>query len=136
MHDPVARVGGLFHYMLPLSVLDARKAGERPFMYCDSGLPLLIRCMVEAGADRKRMAVFAAGGANVLDDKGYFNIGQKNEQILRQMLAGYKITLRAQDFGGTTSRTVGLDVASGRFWIKQLALGNGAAPARCEQKEL
>ncbi len=41
IHDPVSRVGGLLHYMLPESTLDQAKAQERPYMFADTGIPLL-----------------------------------------------------------------------------------------------
>ena len=37
--DPVAKVGGLLHYMLPDSSLDKDKAQDKPFMFADSGIP-------------------------------------------------------------------------------------------------
>ena len=126
MHDPIARVGGLLHYMLPLSVLDAKQAKNRPCMYCDSGMQILIDQMVRAGAQRNRISVQAAGGAQVLDSGGFFNIGKKNELILRQILTGFKLPLSSGEFGGSVSRTVGLEVSSGRFWIKQWQIGAAA----------
>jgi chemotaxis protein CheD len=129
--DPAARVGGLVHYMLPLSVLDARRAESRPFMYCDTGLPLLFDRLTAAGARKDRLVLRAAGGAQVLDDKGIFSIGSKNEQILRQMLAGFRLRLEEENLGGTVSRTVGLEVATGRFWVReyQVTIGRTPAPA-------
>jgi chemotaxis protein CheD len=40
IHDPVAGVGGLLHYMLPESSIDSLKAQQRPFMYADTGLQI------------------------------------------------------------------------------------------------
>jgi chemotaxis protein CheD len=117
--DPSARVGGLVHYMLPLSVLDARRAESRPFMYCDSGLPLLFERLYALGAKKERLVLHAAGGAQVLDEKGIFNIGRKNEQILRQVLLGFRLRLQVENLGGTVSRTVGLEIATGRFWVRE-----------------
>ncbi len=39
MHDPVAKVAGLLHYMLPESAIDAAKAQQNPFMFADTGIP-------------------------------------------------------------------------------------------------
>ncbi|HET8550654.1 MAG TPA: chemotaxis protein CheD [Bryobacteraceae bacterium] len=117
--DPRARAGGLVHYMLPLSVLDARRAESRPFMYCDTGLPLLLERLYGLGAKKERLVLRAAGGAQVLDENGIFNIGRKNEQILRQILAGFRLHLDEENFGGAVSRSVGLEVATGRFWLRE-----------------
>jgi chemotaxis protein CheD len=130
--DPAARVAGLVHYLLPLSVLDLRRAESRPFMYCDTGLPLLLEHLAAAGARRDRLVLRAAGGAQVLDDKGIFSIGRKNEQILRQMLAGFRLRLDEEELGGMVSRTVGLEVATGRFWIRQYPVRMVRSPEACE----
>ena len=43
IHDPVASVGGLLHFMLPESSLNPRKAGENPYLFADTGIPLLFQ---------------------------------------------------------------------------------------------
>ena len=39
VYDPVAKVGGLLHYMLPDSTLDEKKAKDNPAMFADTGIP-------------------------------------------------------------------------------------------------
>ncbi len=43
IYDPVARVGGILHFMLPDSSLDAAKGQEHPYRFADTGLPQLFR---------------------------------------------------------------------------------------------
>ena len=38
IYDPVAKVGGLLHAMLPDSTINAERAGTRPYMFVDTGL--------------------------------------------------------------------------------------------------
>lgn len=123
LYDPEARVAGLLHYMLPLSVLDASRAQTRPWMYCDTGFKLLLDTMQSAGARRERIVARAAGGAQVLDSKGVFNIGRKNEQILRQTMAAYRLRLIEEYLGGSVSRTVNIDVATGRVSVRESPIG-------------
>ena len=59
MHDPVTKVSGLLHYMLPESAIDAKKAEQNPFMFADTGIPRLIEAVKAAGGDGKRMMVQA-----------------------------------------------------------------------------
>jgi chemotaxis protein CheD len=125
--DPIVRVGGLLHYMLPLSILDISAAQARPFIYGDTALPLLLSRLCELGARRDQLVVCAAGGARVLDEKGIFNIGQKNEEVLRQVLGGFHLRLHEESLGGSVSRTVGLEVASGRFWVREYPVSMAAA---------
>jgi chemotaxis protein CheD len=115
--DPEVRVGGLLHYMLP----DPGNAARNPahvFRYADSGIPLLFRQAYEYGAQKKRIIVRAAGGATVIDDGGVFNIGRRNYLALKKILWQAGVLLHGEDVGGTGSRTVRLDLATGRFWIR------------------
>src|SRR6266700_732399 len=86
MHDPVARVSGMVHYMLPESSLSSEKSQARPWMFADTGIPCLLRAALEQGADKRRLIIFAAGGAHVMDDNGVFNIGKRNCLALRKAL--------------------------------------------------
>lgn len=83
--DPVAKVGGMLHYMLPDSNLDQNKAKENPAMFADTGIPLLFKSCYKLGAEKKRMLVKVAGGASILDDTNYFRIGQKNIMAMRKI---------------------------------------------------
>lgn len=118
IHDPVSRVGGMLHLMLPESSLDAAKAERNPYMFADTGIPLLFRQAYAAGADKKRLVVRIAGGAQVMDDAGVFNIGKRNCLTVKKVLwkAGFMIS--AEALGGNESRTVRLDVNSGRFLMR------------------
>src|ERR1700691_5118419 len=66
LHDPVARVAGMVHYMLPESSASSDKSQNRPWMFADTGIPCLLRAAVENGADKRRLVIFAAGGAQVM----------------------------------------------------------------------
>lgn len=115
IHDPVAGVAGLLHFMLPESKIDKDKASSRPYMFADTGIPALFRRSYEMGAVKSRLVVRAAGGAQVLDPAGFFNIGKRNYQAMRKILWQAGVMVQAESIGGTTSRTVRLEVHSGRM---------------------
>jgi chemotaxis protein CheD len=117
-HDASAGVGGLLHLMLPDSKLDASKAAARPWMFADSGLRELLIAVQRLGGDRKRTSVWLAGGAQVLANADVFNIGKRNYQAVRKLLWKEGLIVRGEEVGGTQSRTVRLDVATGQIWIK------------------
>ena len=117
-YDPVAKVAGLLHYMLPESSLDADKAQKRPSMFADTGIPLLFKSACELGAMKSRMIVMAAGGAQMLDPNGTFNIGQRNHLAMRKILWKAGVIVHKEEIGGTSSRTLRIDVASGRVQLK------------------
>ncbi len=118
VYDPVAHVGGLLHFMLPEKSLDPEKAVQKPFMFCDTGVPLLFKSCYALGAQKSRMIVKAAGGAQILDDNGYFNIGKRNHMMLRKLLWKNNVLISAEAVGGNVNRTMYLDIRDGRSWIK------------------
>jgi chemotaxis protein CheD len=119
IHDPVARVGGLLHFMLPESGLDRAKAERNPFMFADTGIPRLFHSAYEKGAEKRRLIVTAAGGAQMMDQQGVFNIGKRNCLAMRKIFWKAGVMVHAEDLGGLASRTVRLEVASGRVLLRE-----------------
>jgi chemotaxis protein CheD len=120
VHDPVACVGGLVHVMLPLSTIDPMKADRNPFMFVDTGFPkLLIECF-KAGAQKQRLEIRVAGGANSQDKVGndFFRIGKRNLIILRKLLWKNGLLMKSYDVGGSNSRTMSLEIGTGKVMIK------------------
>lgn len=118
IHDRVARVGGMLHYMLPDAKLDPVKARENPSMFADTGIPLLFRRCYELGAEKRRLVVFVAGGAQVMDDAGMFNIGKRNLLAVRKILWKAGVLIHSEAVGGSISRTLRLEVETGRAWLR------------------
>ena len=119
-YDPVACVGGLLHVMLPLSTIDPVKADRNPFIFVDTGFPrLLIECF-KAGAQKQRLEVRVAGGANSQDreEDDFFQIGKRNLIILRKLLWKNGLLMKSYDVGGSNSRTMSLEIGTGTVTIK------------------
>lgn len=114
IYDPVVRVGGLLHAMLPLSEVSPEKAAEKPWMFVDTGIPLLFRESYKYGARKERMWVGVSGGARLREsEKDCFEIGKRNILMLRKILWRNGVLLRAEDVGGTRSRNMSLNLDSG-----------------------
>lgn len=118
LYDPVVALAGLLHFQLPTSTLDAQRAKEKPLMFADTGLTLLVAEMERRGAVAKRMRVKLAGGAEMLDDGKTFNIGRRNHTAIRKALWQQGMLIDKEDVGGTSPRTVYLRVADGTLTIK------------------
>lgn len=118
LYDPVAGVGGLIHCMLPLSKIDVEKAKDNPYMFTDVGVQAFLQALFDMGATRKNLIAKVAGGANILDKKGLFKIGERNYVVLRKMLWKNNILIEAEDVGGTKTRTVFLYMDTGKTLIK------------------
>jgi len=126
VYDARASVGGLLHYMLPDSGIDPARGRENPFMFADTGIPLLIERVCAQGANKRHLVAHAAGGASIMDPNGVFDIGKRNHLALRKILWKAGILLSGEAVGGSNSRTVRLEVGSGRLWLQEA----------CGQREL
>jgi chemotaxis protein CheD len=118
IYDPEVRVAGLLHFMLPDSALSPTKAHQNPFMFADTGIPLLFRRAYEYGAERQRLIIRAAGGAQVLDSQLHFNIGRRNYLAMCKIFANAGLLVHGEAVGGTASRTMRLEVATGRLRLR------------------
>ncbi len=122
VYDPVARVGGLLHVMLPLSSLDAARGRAHPALFVDTGVPELFRACYRLGAATGRRLVTVAGGAAAAapGEPDQFQIGRRNVLTLRKLLWKNGVLVDAQDVGGHgVSRTMSLDLADGAVTLKK-----------------
>mgnify|MGYP000971048775 CR=1 FL=1 len=118
VYDPATRVGGMIHYMLPLSKISPDKALVKPAMFADTGVPELLKKVLELGASKSRLVVKVAGGSQLMDQHKVFNIGERNFLILRKILWKNNILIKAADVGGVISRTVRFELGTGKVTIK------------------
>ncbi len=118
IYDPVVKVGGLLHFMLPDSRLDEGKARKNPLMFADTGVPALFRSAYELGAAKQRMRVIVVGGAQILDQKGFFNIGKRNNMAVRKLFWKNKVMIDYEAVGGNVNRTIKLQISDGGTWLK------------------
>ncbi len=118
--DPVTRVAGLIHILLPEPA--AHDRAPSPARFATTGIPHLIGELTSAGAVPARLRVVAAGGAQMLAAlaiggvaKG---IGARNSEVVQATLEQTGLRLAAHDFGGSAGRTIGLCVATGIAWVR------------------
>jgi chemotaxis protein CheD len=119
--DPVNRVSGLLHAVLPRLTDGMEALGSNPSKFVESGIANLITALVEAGANKSRLVVRIAGGANMLIAAGLtksFDIGTRNVEAAEATLARLKIPLAASEVGGHVGRTVHLYVADSRVTVR------------------
>lgn len=120
MFDPVTRIGGLIHVVLP-----EHKVGNDPnnAKFVDTGIPLLLEKLVAAGAVQSRLVVRMAGGANMLVSPGLsgtFDIGTRNTSMAHQVLKKMNLKLQKEEVGGQVGRTVRLYIVDGRMTVRMM----------------
>lgn len=119
VHDPAAQIGGLLHVMLPSGTPHPERVKANPLMFVDTGVPLLFQEMYRLGARKERLVVKVAGGAapsGVAED--LFQIGKNNFQMLNKLFRKNGVSIEAHDIGGVRSRTMWLEIATGRVMLK------------------
>jgi chemotaxis protein CheD len=116
--DPVARVAGMLHLMLPQGSLAPEKAAANPLMFADTGIPKLFLSSYALGAKKERMVVTVAGGASFsLKEDADLAIGQRNVAMLRKVLWKNGVLLKKHELGGTEPRNMIIDVRSGEVTV-------------------
>jgi chemotaxis protein CheD len=121
LYDPVTKIGGMVHYMLPDSTKVRNNTNIAKF--ADTGIDELLRQVIAAGANRRRLVAKIAGGARMFEVSGLSsvgNIGQRNAEAAKAKLKELGIRLIAEDTGLNYGRTVELHCDTGDFYIKSV----------------
>ncbi len=118
IYDPVSRVGGLLHAMLPDSTIDTEKAARKPAMFVDTGIPALFRAAYELRAEKHRVHIYVVGGAQIMDNSGFFNIGKRNYEAVTTIFSRHGLRSVAEEVGGLVNRTMYLNLATGQLSLK------------------
>ncbi|MBC7347873.1 MAG: chemotaxis protein CheD [Clostridia bacterium] len=121
LYDPLGRLGGLAHIMLP----DSRQfpGQQNPGKFADSALPVLVAEMERYGAGRTRLVAKLAGGAqmfNFSQGTSLLNIGQRNIAAVRQTLEELGIRVAGEDTGGHVGRTMMLNTGNGEVYVRSI----------------
>uniref|UniRef100_UPI003FEEB826 chemotaxis protein CheD n=1 Tax=Roseburia sp. TaxID=2049040 RepID=UPI003FEEB826 len=120
-YDPVSKVGGMVHYMLPDSTKVRNNANIAKF--ADTGIEELLKRVLAAGANRGRLVAKIAGGAKMFEVSGLSdigNIGARNAEAAKAKLKELGIRLVAEDTGLNYGRTVELHCDNGDYYIKSV----------------
>ena len=110
LYDPVTKIGGLVHYMLPDST--KLKNNTNIAKFGDTGIRELLRLVAKI-----------AGGACMFEMSGLSsvgNVGARNAEEAKIILKELRIPLIAEDTGLNYGRTVELDCETGDFRIKSV----------------
>ena len=118
LYDEATHIGGMLHYQLPSSKMDPKRAHEKPFMFADTGMKILIAKMVGMGANKRRMRVKIAGGAVMETGPKGFDIGKRNHLAIRKILWKDGMFIDAEEIGGASPRNMYMNMANGQVTIR------------------
>ncbi|AOK28406.1 MULTISPECIES: chemoreceptor glutamine deamidase CheD [Burkholderia] len=130
LHDPVARIGGMNHFMLPDDGADPGAAASESMRYGAYAMEVLINELIKAGGRRERFEAKVFGGAAVLAGMTTINIGDRNADFVRRYLALERIRLSAEDLQGVHPRKVAFMPYTGQAMVKKLRVQMPAVTER------
>ncbi len=115
IYDKASKASGMIHIALPESKINAEKAAKKPGYFADTGIPVLLQKFTAIGGNQRRAQIKLAGGASIMDEKKTFDIGRRNVIAVKRALWKSGLGAIAEDVGGNISRTVSIDIESGKI---------------------
>ncbi len=116
--DPVAKIGGINHYLLPFWVGDDIASPR----FGTVAIETLIDKVLSLGARRNHLRAKLFGGACVIEAfrENKDHIGTVNARLAESMLRVRGIPVVEQDLGGRRGRKLVYNTDDGACWIKYL----------------
>jgi len=121
LHDPIRKIAGMVHVMLP----DSKKIlnNENKAKFADTGIDALILEMTKIGADRRGLIAKIAGGAQMFafsSNNEMMRIGDRNVEATKLKLQQLGIVIKAEDTGANYGRTIEFYPETGMLLIKSV----------------
>lgn len=110
--DPVSRISGIAHIMLPGT---APVSAEIPERYAENGINTLLRKLADMGISRSGLKIILAGAGNVLK-RPNDAICEANILSVRNVLDQLGLKILMEFLGGTDRRKIRLISASGALY--------------------
>ena len=124
LYDPISKIIGMAHVMLPLSTQARNNSNEAKF--ADTAIVKLVGDMIKLGARKEKIVAKLAGGAQMFSfnqSSDIMRIGSRNVAASKDKLEELKIPIISEDTGGTHGRTIELYSNDGRLLIKTIGFG-------------
>ncbi len=119
VRDPVLKIGGLAHVMLPDST--RIKNNTNIYKFADTGIDELVRLLLKEGASKQRLVAKIAGGAQMFsfqNKSDMVRVGEQNVIASKKKLEELGIPILAEDTGSNYGRTVIFYPENGDFYIR------------------
>lgn len=132
LHDPVAKVGGMNHFLLPDTGEGAARAGADSARYGVFAMEQLINGIMKLGGVKSRLEVKVFGGGNVINNSAM--IGSKNVAFVKRFLQQEGLAIAGGDLGGDYPRRVRFYPDTGKAQMMRLRRKEDMAVISEEQK--
>ena len=120
LFDPIMRVGGLNHFMLP-DMAGKRHGDVDSLLSGNFAMEALLNALLAKGARKARMQAKAFGGGTIIaTESSSLSIGMRNADFTKEWLERESIRLVSSDFLGPWSRKILFLPESGDVFCKRL----------------
>jgi chemotaxis protein CheD len=127
---PLRRIGGMSHCLLPGTGRNV-PAGQLDGRYVDEAIAWLMREAIRQGTRPTEYQIKLFGGGDMFASSAalsHSSIGQKNAIQALSVLGKLGLSVLTQDLGGSVSRSLIFDVASGDVWVRRGLVDEPATP--------
>ncbi|MFC3122664.1 chemoreceptor glutamine deamidase CheD [Agaribacter flavus] len=119
LRDPVLRVAGMNHFLLPESHDENDLEGDSA-RYGVYAMEVLINHMLKLGAPKRRLEAKIFGGGNVMQQFRAHSVGEKNTAFIQEYMQTENIKVTATDVLGEFPRKVYFFPESGEVKVRKL----------------
>ncbi|MDP4266700.1 MAG: chemotaxis protein CheD [Bacteroidota bacterium] len=110
LYDPILKIGGMNHYMLPLW----KGSGDATPKYGDIAIDRLLNKMLSMGSVQNSLVAKVFGGGEVITtSSSQFNVGEQNVNVAYELLKNEKINIVASSVGGKFGRRIQFNTSNG-----------------------
>lgn len=122
LYDPVARVGGMNHYVYPpRGAANSRNMSNTTF-YADVCMEGLYEAVLQLGACHERLRAKAFGGGRMFDYDDVMSVGKRNSSFAHYWLQESGIPLELADFHGSFARRLLFHPGTGQHFCERLPM--------------
>ncbi len=95
-----------------------------PGKFATTAVPAMIKMLLKEGVPRHKLQAKLAGGSNMFKKSGPIQVGQKNYEIVKQLLANENIPVISEHVGGNKGRKIVMDSETCQMRVE--VIGEGA----------
>lgn len=117
IYDRMKKIGGMAHILLPVDTSN----GTAIEKFAETAIPHMVQMLLKEGAKKEFMSAKIAGGASMFKFEASVTLGQigeRNIEETKKMLAKLQIPLLDEDTGGSAGRVIDFFLDDGHLKVK------------------
>lgn len=118
LHDVKLKIGGMIHYLLPLT--SKKKNLIKPLNFGDKSFDFLVNGLIKKGSMERDLVAKVFGGANMISSGIENNVGELNILYAKKILKKRNIKILSEDVGGVLSRKIFFFPGKNKVFLKEV----------------